>query len=228
MINPDHSRLSITCPCQLVSIARSSFYYRGKGETPFNLELMHMIDEKFMMTPWKGSRQMARHFRRQGRRVSRKRVQRLMRKMGLRAVCQAPRMSKPHPEHRVYPYLLRDLTIDRPNQVWCTDLTYIQRQHGFLYLVAIMGWSTRAVLSWRLSNTMDSGFYIDALKEALSRYGKPEIFNADQGNQFADEENRCSPPLTGSSNITRREDRLRGVHLELPCGCLKNGGPPLI
>ena len=111
-----------------------------------------------------------------------------MRKMGLRAIYQAPRTSKPHPEHRIYPYLLRDLTIDRPNQVWCADITYIPMRRGFLYLVAIMDWSTRAVLSWRLSNTMDSSFCVEALEEALSRYGTPEIFNTDQGSQFTSDD----------------------------------------
>lgn len=186
MIEANHSRLSIARQCELVSIARSSFYYTGKGESPLNLELMRIIDEQFLKTPWYGSRQLARHLRRQGYRLGRKRVRRLMRKMGLTAIYQAPRTSKAHPEHRVYPYLLRNLTIDRPNQVWCADLTYIPMRRGFLYLVAIMDWSTRAVLSWRLSNTMDSTFCMEALQEALSRYGTPEIFNTDQGSQFTD------------------------------------------
>jgi putative transposase len=187
MIEANHPRLSIARQCSLVSIARSSFYYTGKGETPLNLKLMRLIDEQFMETPYYGARQMARHLRRQGHRVGRKRLKRLMRKMGLRAIYQTPRTSQPHPEHRIYPYLLRDLKIDRPNQVWCADITYIPMRKGFLYLVAIMDWSTRAVLSWRLSNTMDSSFCIDALNEALSRYGTPEIFNTDQGSQFTDE-----------------------------------------
>jgi len=186
VIDPNHFRLSIARQCELVSIARSSFYYTRKGETLFNLELMRMIDEQFMKTPWYGSRQLVRHFRRQGIRLGRKRVRRLMRKMGLVAIYQVPRTSKAHPEHRVYPYLLRKLTIDRPNQVWCADMTYIPMRRGFLYLVAVMDWSTRAVLSWRLSNTMDSTFCIEALEEALSRYGTPEIFNTDQGSQFTD------------------------------------------
>jgi len=187
MVDPNHPRLSIARQCSLVSIARSSFYYTGKGESPLNLKLMRLIDKQFMDTPYYGARQMARYLRRQGYRVSRTRTGRLMRKMGLRAVYQAPRTSKPHPEHRTYPYLLRDLKIVRPNQVWCADITYIPMNRGFLYLVAVMDWSTRAVLSWRLSNTMDSSFCIDALKEALSRYGTPEIFNTDQGSQFTDE-----------------------------------------
>ena len=139
MIEPGHSKLSIVKQCDLVRISRSSFYYEAQGESGFNLELMRLIDEQFMETPYYGSRQMARHLRRQGYNVGRKRIRRLMRKMGLQAVFQRPRTSKSHPEHRVYPYLLRGLTIDRPNQVWCSDITYIPLQRGYLYLVAIAG-----------------------------------------------------------------------------------------
>jgi len=146
--------------------------------------LMRLIDAQFLETPWYGSRQMARHLRREGWCVGRKRVRRLMRKMGLHAIYQAPRTSTPHPEHRIYPYLLRGLVIDQPNQVWCADITYIPMRRGFLYLVAIMDWASRKVLSWRLSNTMDSDFCVAALEEALARYGRPEIFNTDQGSQF--------------------------------------------
>ena len=184
MIDSDHPRLSIARQCELVRIARSSYYYTGKGETPLNLGLMGVIDKQFMETPWYGSRHMARHLRRKNYDVGRKRIRRLMRKMGLAAIYQAPRTSDPHPEHRIYPYLLRGMTIDRPNQVWCSDLTYIPMQRGFLYLVAIMDWATRKVLSWRLSNTMDAEFCVEALEEALAKYGPPEIFNTDQGSQF--------------------------------------------
>jgi len=184
MIDPNHPRLSISSQCELASIARSSYYYTGKGESPLNLKLMKLIDEQFLLNPVYGSRQMARYLRRQGYNVRRHRVRRLMRKMGLRAIFQRPNTSKPHPEHRIYPYLLRDLTIERADHVWCTDITYIPMRRGFLYLVAIMDWSTRAVLSWRLSNTMDSGFCVEALEEALAKHGKPVIFNSDQGSQF--------------------------------------------
>jgi len=163
MVEPGHPRLSIANQCILVGIARSSFYYTGKGETPLNLKLMQVIDKRFLDKPYYGSRQMARWLRRQGYTVGRKRVRRLMRKMGLTPIYQAPRTSQPHPEHRIYPYLLRHMTIDRPNQVWCADITYIPMQRGFLYLVAIMDWSTRAVLSWRLSNTMYPDFCVEAL-----------------------------------------------------------------
>lgn len=188
MVKKNHPRLSISRQCELVGIARSSFYFTGKGENALNLKLMRIIDNQFMDTPWYGSRQMARCLRRQSYNVGRKRVRRLMRKMGLVPIYQAPRTSKPHPEHRVYPYLLRDVTIDRPNQVWCADITYIPMHRGFLYLVAIMDWSSRAVLSWRLSNTMYPDFCVEALEEAMSCYGKPEIFNTDQGSQFTSDD----------------------------------------
>jgi putative transposase len=184
MIESEHPKLSITRQCELVSISRSGFYHRPAGETPLNLELMRLIDAQFLETPWYGSRQMARHLRREGYTVGRKRVRRLMAKMGLAPIYQRPRTTVPHPEHRVYPSLLRDLVIDRPNQVWCADLTYLPMRRGFLYLVAIMDWATRKVLSWRVSNTMDVEFCIEALEEALARFGKPEIFNTDQGSQF--------------------------------------------
>ncbi len=184
MVDLHHPRLSIVRQCTLVSISRSSFYYEGKGESPLNLELMRLIDEQFLETPWYGSRQMARHLRRLGYCVGRKRVRRLMRLMGLQAIYQKPRTSDPHPDHRIYPYLLRGLEIDRANQVWCTDITYIPMRRGFLYLVAIMDWWSRKVLAWRLSNTMDVDFCVEALEAALVRHGKPEIFNSDQGSQF--------------------------------------------
>jgi putative transposase len=184
MITRDHPDLSLSQQCRLVSISRSSFYYAPKGESEENLCLMRRIDELFMKYPFYGSRQMMRHLRREGVCIGRHRVRRLMRLMGLQAIYQAPRTSTPHPKHKVYPYLLKGLTIDRPNQVWCADITYIPMRCGFLYLVAIMDWATRHVLSWRLSNTMDAGFCVEALKEALVMYGAPEIFNTDQGSQF--------------------------------------------
>jgi len=149
---------------------------------------MREIDRQFLETPWYGSRQMARHLRRRGYDVGRTRIRRLMRTMGLQAIYQKPRTSTPNAQHRVYPYLLRGLSIEHPNQVWCADITYIPMHRGFMYLVAVMDWHTRAVLSWRLSNTMDSGFCVEALEEALSRYGAPDIFNTDQGAQFTSEE----------------------------------------
>ena len=184
MIRRDHPGLSLSRQCQVLAISRSSFYYAPKGESPENLALMRRLDELFMKYPFYGSRQMVRQLLREGFAVGRHRVRRLMRLMGLEAIYQAPRTSDPHPAHRVYPYLLRGMVIDRPNRVWCADITYIPVQRGFLYLVAIMDWATRHVLAWRLSNTMDARFCVEALEEALARYGKPEIFNTDQGSQF--------------------------------------------
>ncbi|WP_223998800.1 IS3 family transposase [Aureimonas sp. SA4125] len=183
-IEKDHPRLSVRRQCRLLSLTRSTLYATPAGESAENLALMRRIDEQFLETPWYGSRQMARWLRRQGYLVGRHRVRRLMRKMGLSPIYQAPRTSQPHPQHRIYPYLLRELTIERPNHVWCTDITYIPMRRGFLYLVAIMDWATRKVLAWRLSNTMDVGFCIEALEEAMARFGRPEIFNSDQGSQF--------------------------------------------
>jgi putative transposase len=183
-IRRGHPGLSLGRQCRLLSISRSSFYYTPKGESAENLSLMRRIDELFLKYPFYGSRQMVRQLRREGVCVGRHRVRRLMRLMGLEAIYQAPRTSDPHPEHRVYPYLLRNLEVNRPNHVWCADITYIPVQRGFLYLVAIMDWATRHVLAWRLSNTMDAGFCVEALNEALSKYGKPKIFNTDQGSQF--------------------------------------------
>ena len=184
MIQRDQPGLSLSRQCEILAISRSSFYYTLKGESPANLELMRRIDELFLKYPFYGSRQMVRQLRREGVCIGRHRVRRLMRLMGLQAIYQKPRTSDPHPEHRIYPYLLRNMRINRPNQVWCADITYIPVRRGFLYLVAIMDWATRHVLAWRLSNTMDVRFCIEALNEALSRYGKPKIFNTDQGSQF--------------------------------------------
>jgi len=191
MIKPEHPKLSVVRQCDLVSISRSGFYYQPTGETSLNLTLMRLIDVQFLETPWYGSRQMARHLRREGYTVGRKRVRRLMAKMGLEPIYQRPRTTVPHPGHQVYPYLLREMVIDRPNQVWCADITYIPMRRGFLYLVAVMDWSTRKVLSWRVSNTMDVEFCIEALEEALARFRRPDIFNTDQGSQFT------SPRFTG-------------------------------
>ena len=184
MIDPTHRELSITRQCRLVSIARSSYYYEGRGESSLNLQLMRRIDEQFLETPFYGSRQMVRWLRRQGYNVGRKRVRRLMRRLGLQAVYQRPKTSKPNPAHKIYPYLLRNLEITRPKQVWCADVTYIPLQRGFLYLVAVMDWASRKVLSWRLSDTLDASFCVEALEEAIACYGTPEIFNTDQGSQF--------------------------------------------
>jgi putative transposase len=184
MIDPDHPDLSVSRQCQLVAVNRSSFYYKPKPIKPEDLGLMRLIDEQYLKTPFYGSRSMTKHFRRLGHKINRKRVQRLMQLMGLEAVYPKPRTSKPHPEHKIYPYLLRNLNIDRPNQVWAADITYIPLKRGFMYLVAVMDWYSRKVLAWRLSNTLDADFCVSALEEAIRRYGRPEIFNTDQGSQF--------------------------------------------
>ena len=172
--------LPLSRQCELLGVSQSSQYYAAKGESAENLALMRRLDELHLEHPFYGSRQMARHLRRERVATGRHRVRRLMRLMGMEAVYRRPRTSAANPEHRVYPYLLRDLVIDRPDQVWCADITYIPVSEGFFYLVAVMDWASRQVLSWRLSNTMDSAFCIDALAEAL-RFGTPEIFNTDQG-----------------------------------------------
>ena len=184
MIVRDHPALSLSRQCRLLSLGRSSLYYEPKGESAETLLLMRRIDELFLKYPFYGARRMALHLRREGERIGRRRAARLMRLMGLQAIYRAPRTSAPHPEHRVYPYLLRGLAIERPNHVWCADITYIPVQRGFLYLVAIMDWASRYVLAWRLSNTLDASFCTDTLDEALTRHGKPEIVNTDQGSQF--------------------------------------------
>ena len=183
-VEAGHPRLSVARQCKLLSISRSTLYYEAKGESPLNQKLMRLIDEQFLETPFYGSRQMARWLRRQGYCVGRKRVGRLMQKMGLMPIFQRPNTSKPHPEHRVYPYLLRGVDIREPDQVWCADVCYIPMRRGFLYLVAIMDWASRKVLSWRLSNTLTADFCVAALEEAIANYGCPGVFNTDQGSQF--------------------------------------------
>ena len=184
MIDPSEQQLSISRQCEMVDISRSSYYYQAKPINLEELELMRKIDELYLDNPSSGSRTISRQLGRQGILANRKRVQRLMRLMGIEAVYPKPRTSRPHPQHTVYPYLLRGLTINRTNQVWATDITFIPMAHGYMYLVAIMDWHSRKILSWRISNTLDTAFCVEALQEALSRYGAPEIFNTDQGAQF--------------------------------------------
>lgn len=184
MVHKAYNKLSIIHQCRLLKVPRSSFYYTSCGENTFNIGLMAVMDKLFTEYPFYGVRQMCCALRREGYAVGNKRVRRLMRQMGLQTIYQAPKTTKSCPEHKKYPYLLRDVTAQHCNHVWSTDITYIPMRQGFLYLVAIMDWHSRAVLSWRLSNSMDTGFCIEALQEALDRYGKPEIFNSDQGSQF--------------------------------------------
>ena len=175
--------LSLARQCELLGVGRASLYREPAGESESSLALMRRVDELYMDFPFYGSRQMARHLRREGTVAGRHRVRRLMRLMGLEAVCPKPRTSEPHPEHKVYPYLLRGVAVERPDHVWCADITYVPVRGGFLYLVAVMDWATRFVLSWRLSNTLDAAFCVAALDDALGG-GAPEVFNTDQGAQF--------------------------------------------
>ena len=187
MIDREHQSLSVVRQCRLLAVSRSTVYYRARGENAQTLALMRRIDELYLDYPFYGSRQMRRHLAREEVAVGRHRVRRLMRLLGLEAIYRKPRTTVAHPEspeHRVYPYLLRGVTIERSNQVWCADITYIPVQGGFFYLVAVMDWASRRALAWRLSNTLDTCFCLEALAEALEGYGMPEIFNTDQGSQF--------------------------------------------
>lgn len=184
MIDPSAKSISIAHQCKLLNVNRSSFYYRPKPISGYDLQLMRLIDELYLDHPCRGSRSMRNQLARLGYKVNRKKIQRLMRLMGIRAVYPKPRTTIPHPSHKVYPYLLRNLDINHSNQVWASDITYIPMKSGFMYLTAIMDWHSRKVLSWRISNSMETDFCIDALEEALSRYGAPEIFNTDQGSQY--------------------------------------------
>jgi len=184
MLDQDQERLSIRRQCTLLSLARSGVYRRPRPVSEADLVLMRRIDELFTAWPFLGSRRMAEMLQTQAEPINRKRMQRLMRKMGIAALGPKPRTTKPQPGHKIFPYLLRNMTIERPNHVWAADITYIPIGRGFLYLVAVMDWASRAVLSWRLSNTMDVSFCVSALEEALARFGRPEIFNTDQGSQF--------------------------------------------
>lgn len=174
--------------CALAGLSRSSYYYDSIGrEKPENLQLMRRIDEMYLKRPFYGSPRMTGWLREEGWRVNEKRVARLMRRMGLQAVVPGPHTSRPHPEHRIYPYLLRGLDILSPNEVWCADITYIPMRRGYLYLVAVMDWFSRYVLAWELSNTLEAAFCLSTLEEALTT-GTPGIFNTDQGAQFTSEE----------------------------------------
>jgi len=183
MVNPSE-KLSIRRQCELLRISRSGLYYEAESTSAEELALMRRIDELHLKYPFYGSRKLSEVLKSEGYDANRKRIQRLMRIMGLEAMAPKPKTSEPHPEHAVFPYLLRGLEISRANHVWATDITYIPLEHGFAYLMAIMDWYTRRVLSWRLSNTLDSSFCVDALNEAFEQFGTPEIFNTDQGAQF--------------------------------------------
>ena len=188
MIDSQYPGVSILRQCDILKISRSSVYYKRKRVKKEDLELMRIIDKQYLKTPVYGSRSMRNYLRRLGYNINRKRVQRLMRLMGLEAIYPKPKTSKPHPEHKIYPYLLRGLKITHSNQVWAADITYIPLQRGFMYLVVVMDWYSRKVLSWRVSNTLEADFCVEALKDAIHSHGCPEIFNTDQGSQFTSED----------------------------------------
>jgi putative transposase len=188
MIEPGHPRLSVTRQCALLGLPRSTYYHQPEPESAANLALLRVIDETYLAYPFFGSRQMTRWLRRQGHTVNRKRVRRLMQTLGLEAIYRRPNLSKAATAHRVYPYLLRDLAVTRPNQVWATDITYIPVQGGYVYLCAVIDWHSRYVLAWELSNTLDAAFCVRAVQRALAAHGVPEIFNTDQGSQFTSAE----------------------------------------
>ena len=186
MINKKYA-LPIIRQCKILDLSRSSLYYQPVEIGEYDLNMMSLIDEIHLRYPFYGSRRIRDELLDNGFDVSRGRVSNFMKKMGVEALYRKPRLSKPHPGHKVYPYLLRGMRIDRANQVWATDITYIPLSKGYVYLVAIMDWASRKVLSWRLSNTLDKSFCIDALEEAIEKFGSPEIFNSDQGSQFTSE-----------------------------------------
>lgn len=185
LILPAHPNLSIRQQCELLNINRSSIYYKAKEKNEYNLLLMNLIDEEYTRHPFKGIIKMTKYLQELGYDVNVKRVRRLTRLMGILAVYPQKKMlSKINSEHKIYPYLLKDVAITKPDHVWSADITYIRMLHGFIYLVAIIDWYSRFVLGWKISNTLDAGFCIDVLEEAIAQYGKSEIFNTDQGSQF--------------------------------------------
>jgi putative transposase len=187
MIDRNHD-LPVVRQCQILELARSTAYYTPKPTSAEDLTLMRRMDELHLEFPFAGSRMLRDLLRNEGQSVGRKRIRRLMRQMGIEALYRKPNTSRRHAAHPVYPYLLRNLSIDRSNHVWATDITYIPMRRGFVYLVAIVDWYSRRVLAWRLSNTLTTDFCVEALQEAITRYGTPEIFNTDQGSQFTSSE----------------------------------------
>jgi len=186
-IQAETSGVSIVRQCELLALPRSSYYrpaYKPSKVSQENLELMRLIDEEYMRHPFYGSRKIRIHLKRQGYSVNRKRVQRLMRRMGIQSLAPKPNTSSPRKNHKIYPYLLKGMKINRPNMVWCSDITYIRLSGGFVYLTAVMDWHSRYVLSWEISVTMDDDFCVNALKSAIRQYGRPDIFNTDQGSQY--------------------------------------------
>lgn len=210
MLEPGLTSLSVLRQCELLGLPRSTAYYRSCRDDTLDLELMKRMDEQYLTTPFYGVRRFTDWLCDEGYDVGLKRVRRLMRTMGIEAIYPKPRLSRPAPEHRIYPYLLRDLVITHPDQVWCTDITYIRMRRGFAYLVAVMDWFSRYVISWRLSNTLDATFCVEALDEALET-ARPEIFNTDQGSQF-----------TGNDFTGRLEDAQVRISMDGRGRCFDN------
>ena len=233
-IDRDHDQLSLVRQCNLLDVSRASVYYRPAPSRAEDLELMTLMDRQYLKTPFYGSRKMKAWLRGQGYLVNRKRIRRLMRLMGLEAIYRRPNTRKPASGHKVYPYLLKGLEINRVNQVWAADITYIPMAQGFLYLVAIMDWHSRYVLAWKLSNTLDTDFCVAALEQALGK-GRPEIFNTDQGAQFTSEaftglllEQGIQLSMDGKgryqdNSVPRRHGKEET--LEVPCCTRDEGGP---
>lgn len=188
LVEPEHAQLSVARQCELLGLARSSWYYRPRGVSAENLGFLRLLDEQYTRCPFYGVRRMTAWLRAQGYAVNPKRVARLMRELGIAAIYPKPRLSSPGEARTIYPYLLRGVTVERRDQVWSTDITYIRLAHGFVYLVAVLDWFSRYVLAWELAVTMDVGFCLDALEQALARGARPEIFNSDQGAQFTSRE----------------------------------------
>ena len=234
MIDRDHDQLSLVRQCNLLEVSRASVYYRPAPPRAEDLELMALMDRQYLKTPFYGSRKIRVWLQRQGYQVNRKRIRRLMRLMGLEAIYRHPNTSKPAPDNKVYPYLLKGLEINRVDQVWAADITYIPMAQGFLYLVAIMDWHSRHVLAWKLSNTLDTDFCVAALEQALGK-GRPEIFNTDQGAQFTSEaftglllEQGVRVSMDGKgryrdNSVPRRHGK--EVIPEVPCCTRDEGGP---
>jgi len=203
LIEPEHPDLSVRRQCELLGVNRSTLYYVPATESPLNLELMQLIDKQYMRTPFYGWPRMTVYVRKQGYLVNHKRIQRLMQKMGIQAIYPKPSLSKGHPGHKIYPYLLRDVAITRQNQVWSTDITYIPLRNGFMYLVAVIDWYSRYVLAWQLSNTLESTFCIEVLQQALQQ-GCPEIFNTDRAPGGAFKSSRGKPLFHAEKGSVQR------------------------
>lgn len=188
LIEKENTKYSLRKQCKLLEINWSTMYYEPVGISELDREMMNLLDEQYTKTPFYGVPKMKEYLNSKGYKVGKEHVRTLLRKMGLKAVFAGPNISKPHPGNKIYPYLLRDMAINRINQVWSADITYIRLSQGFAYLVVIMDWYSRYILSWRISNTLDNSFCVEVLEEALNKYGNPEIFNSDQGSQFTSED----------------------------------------